>query len=661
MPKFVEILDLRGGRNGADPPISLPENQAVEMLNVDHYDGMLGRKRGGSEATTESGGTAFATGIQSIFRHVPGSDAQAAEFWGLDGAATPHLKRMAGGSTYADVTLTDNFTAASTPYAVAVSLNGKLFIAYDSAVDRLHCYDPLLAAPRVRVVGFATPSPLQPADVANQGGGAYPATLRYYRLRGAQISGSRYIRRSEASTSQSITPSGAGLSIRITPSTMPGEQATHWEVEVSTDDTTWYVLAGPGAPTSSIAVGTTFIDDTTLTSAYTTLPSAEQAGLYTAPTSVKYLLTDGNRLIMAGSWESGGKTSRIWFTPVLGSLDRGDDERLPNTSTQKNFVDLNENDGGSITALGGPIQGAVFAFKYRNGVYKLTPTGDVSAPYLPRKIADNVGCIAHKGCVVARDEVGNPALYFPAVEGPYRLVVVGGVTQLQYLGRDVEDIWSGVNLAATSVLCHSVYHQTLHQVWMWIATGSSNDPDVKLVFDVLLGRVVGADRVRGGWYKHTGSQAAARCSTMMSNTLGATMSSDLKPYIGRSTGTVIWKCDTTALDDAGTAYQAYIKTRPIKIAPLGQNVGVGQTFLLAKEGSATITQTLDRDYGAETRTSTVTTVAETGTQTRVLKKFEGSDLAAAGTVQIQIGDASALAKTWSLDGLMVPIIGQEIR
>jgi hypothetical protein len=79
---------------------------------------------------------------------------------------------------------------------------------------------------------------------------------------------------------------------------------------------------------------------------------------------------------------------------------------------------------------------------------------------------------------------------------------------------------------------------------MWIATGSSNDPDVKLVFDVLLGRVVGADRVRGGWYKHTGSQAAARCSTMMSNTLGATMSSDLKPYIGRSSGTVIWKCDT---------------------------------------------------------------------------------------------------------------------
>jgi hypothetical protein len=154
MPKFVEILDLRGGRNGADPPISLPENQAVEMLNVDHYAGMLGRKRGGSEATTESGGTAFATGIQSIFRHVPGSDAQAAEFWGLDGAGTPHLKRMAGGSTYADVTLTDNFTAASTPFAVAVSLNGKLFIAYDSAVDRLHCYDPLLAAPRVRVVGL---------------------------------------------------------------------------------------------------------------------------------------------------------------------------------------------------------------------------------------------------------------------------------------------------------------------------------------------------------------------------------------------------------------------------------------------------------------------------------------------------------------------------
>jgi hypothetical protein len=165
---------------------------------------------------------------------------------------------------------------------------------------------------------------------------------------------------------------------------------------------------------------------------------------------------------------------------------------------------------------------------------------------------------------------------------------------------------------------------------------------VKVVFDVLLGRVVEADRVRRGWYKHTGSQAAARCSVMMSNTLGATMSSDLKPYIGRSTGTAIWKCDTSATDDAGTAFQAYIKTKPVKVAVLGQNVGVGPTHLLAKASSATITQTIDRDYGLETRTSTVS-LAAAASETRVLRKFEASAAAGAGTVQFQWGDGSALA------------------
>jgi hypothetical protein len=149
---------------------------------------------------------------------------------------------------------------------------------------------------------------------------------------------------------------------------------------------------------------------------------------------------------------------------------------------------------------------------------------------------------------------------------------------------------------------------------------------------------------------------------MMSNTLGATMSSDLKPYIGRSSGTVIWKCDTAALDDAGTAYQAYIKTRPIKIAPLGQNIGVGQTHLLGSAAGVTtnITQTVDRDYGLETRTATVSLLIGSS-QSRVLAKVEGSDMAGAGTLQFQWGDASALANGWTLDAAMIPIIGQEIR
>jgi hypothetical protein len=148
----------------------------------------------------------------------------------------------------------------------------------------------------------------------------------------------------------------------------------------------------------------------------------------------------------------------------------------------------------------------------------------------------------------------------------------------------------------------------------------------------------------------------------MSNTLGATMSRDLKPYIGRASGTAIWKLDTSATDDAGTAFQAYIKTKPLILAPIGQNVGVGQSILVAKAlAGCTITQTLDRDYGLETRTSTALLTAE-GSESRVIRKFEASDLSQAGAVQVQLGDGSAIASgAWVLDALELPIFPQEQR
>jgi hypothetical protein len=339
----------------------------------------------------------------------------------------------------------------------------------------------------------------------------------------------------------------------------------------------------------------------------------------------------------------------------LGSSDKSDDERSPNQTNQKNFVDLNENDGGAITGLGGPIYGVPYAFKYRQ-VWKLNPTGDVTAPYLPRKVADGIyGAIAHKAIVTAKDQQGNPAIYFLGPEGPCRIVIVDGRSTPQYLGRDVEDIWSGINLAATTVVAHGIYHADKHQVWFWIATGSSNDPDTKIVFDVLLGRFTEGERVRGGWFKHTGNSAAARCSTMFSNTLAASMSRDLKPYIGRASGTVIWKLDTATTNDAGTNFAAEVKSRPIPIAPLGTKVGMGQSTLLAKAASGvTITQTLDRDFGLETRTSSVVLTAS-ASETRVVKKFEASELAQADTIQVTLGDSAAASNAWTLDQWTAPV------
>jgi hypothetical protein len=232
----IVVDDLRGGRNDTDAPMSLPLNQATEFLNCDWKDTQFGRKRGGATAVSQTGGTAFSSGLQTIERHVPGAAETAAELWGIDGAATPIWKRLTGGTTWADVTV-DDAVSTRPQDIVGTALNGKRFFAYDSSVDRLHVYDPSLSSPRVRRVGFATPGAAP--TTANGGAGAYPAVLRYYRVRWIQTSGTRLIRRSEPSASDDFTPSGTDGHVVVTRPTAASEGETHWEVEVSTDNSTW--------------------------------------------------------------------------------------------------------------------------------------------------------------------------------------------------------------------------------------------------------------------------------------------------------------------------------------------------------------------------------------------------------------------------------------
>lgn len=651
-PKPIVFNDLRGGRNDTDPPMELPMNQAVEFLNMDWKDATFGRKRGGATSLSLTGGTAFGGGgseIVSLFRFVPGTDEASAQLFGTDG--TGLTKRLTGGTSWADVTKSDTLTSFFVPMS-ATTLNGKLFIAYtSSAVDRLHVWD----GSTIRRVGIS-PGTNAPT-VANTGAGAYAATLRYYRVRFSQGNyNSSPVRISEPTPSVSFTPSGAGTAARITRPTAPGEGETLWIVEGSTDNSTFYIL-------TEVAIATTTYDDTVAPSAYSAGTLSPTSGTFALVPSAKYVITDGNRLLMAGSRESGGatsadKNSRIWFTPVLGSLDKGDDERIPNTTTQKNWVDLNENDGGGVTGLGGPINGIPYAFKNRQ-IWKLRPTGDVTAPYLPRKIADGVGCISHQSIAVGEDHIGRPALYFMSHRGPYRITFDGAV---EYLGRDNETTWRSVQLAATTINAHSVYYTDLHQWWLWVAVNNSISPDVKMILDVQRGFPDSNGQIRGGWAKHTGPSADANCSVMFSNTVGVSDSLDLKPYIGYGSSCLILKCDTSDTDDNGTDFQAYATTRPVlATADLGSKCGIGESTLLAKAASAqSVTVTINRDFGKETRAVTVS-IAPAASETRVVKKVEGSEMGEADVVQMTVGDSAASDAVWTVDALITPVIPQEVR
>jgi hypothetical protein len=170
------------------------------------------------------------------------------------------------------------------------------------------------------------------------------------------------------------------------------------------------------------------------------------------------------------------------------------------------------------------------------------------------------------------------------------------------------------------------------------------------------------ERVRGGWSQFTGEIAEARCAVMFSNTLGATMSRDLKPYIGQSKASAtILKADTSDLTDNATTFRGYIRSRPYTPAGLAINFGLEESYLVAETSTdTTIRLSVIRDMGVETRTSDVVLTAS-GSETYTLKKFEACDLSQAWCAQLEIGDAAAVAATWTLEGFTVPVPVQERR
>lgn len=633
---LIILSDLTGGRNGTDPPHAMPENQCVEALNVDWYQTTFARKRGGAAAFTITGVT-FAGVISTALTHTPAADDSKRELWLID--ATPTVGRTSASTTFSSPTLKDAISG-TTQTIHGASLNGKLFLSYDSAVDRLHVWD----TSTVRRVGMATPAAPTAADT---GSGSYAATARNYKVCYIEKSGSDIIRRSEPSALVAFTPSGSGTAARVTKPAAVSEGETHWELYGAADAI--YVLL------ATTVVGTTTVDDSTAPASYLG-DAIPVASANVVPVSWKYLVSDGNRLLGAGSWETGNKNNRVWFTPVLGSSDVGDDERIPNTTSQKNFIDIDENDGDVITGFGPALSGQVLVFK-RRSTWALVTTGISTAPFRRFSVSGSIGCIAQKSVLVAPDENGDAAVYWMSAKGPYRL----GTSGLQFMGRDNEDVWLTMNLDATTVICHGVSFVDKHQVWWWLSTGANNDPDTLMVFDTELGRLDELGFVRGGWSKFDGNLASARCSVAYASSIAASAPTRSVPCLGQHGAAArFWHADTGTAD-AGTAFKATVKTGLVIPWGLGRNGAVSESHLLAKASAGvTITQTIDRDYGLQTRTSTALLTAA-GSETRVQKQFEGSSMADAGVVQFQVGDASAASNTWQLDALIVPATAKQQR
>lgn len=629
------------GRDGSTPKLRMPDDKCREAMNIDWFESSLGRRRGGASAVSLTGGTGQSGVISSLFSFVPAGDQSGREMWSIDDAATPRFKRLAGGTSWADVTLKAN--VATKPWEITgAAFNGKFFFCYDTTVNRLQVWDPVTGSVRYAGIDKAA----APTG-ANTGSGTYAATIRYYKVRWVEQRSSVTYRAGELSSALTATPSGSGTGYVVTQPTPPGEGETHWELFASPDGAN-YFRQNSDAP---IAVATTTYTDSTNPSSYSgTVPPDVNA--FIAPPSAKYIVADHNRLVMGGAWETSAgnsmtpKGNRFWWTAPLGATDNGDDERIENTSLIKNYDDIDED----LTGIAPPLNGSILIFSY-GGVWKAVNTGLAAAPYVTFRIDGAAGCIHHKTIVKGVDENGDPCIYWLSPIGMCRF----GTAGFQKCNEDIDDIWRTVNLSATTIVAHGVYYRDIHQVWWWVATGSSNEPDTKIVFDTNLGKVVENNAVRYGWSQANGDSAAARCSCVMSSTLGATMSRTLKPHIGRSTGTLIWKCDT-GTQDSGTNYQAYVKSKDFMPWGLGKKGGMAEEAIIAAAASSGVTLTLStiRDFGAETLTSTLLLTAD-GTETEIVKQADDSRFTEAKAIQFQLGDAAAVNASWNLDAVIARV------
>lgn len=646
------------GRNGADSPITLDETEAVEVLNMDFAEGALGRKRRGATAEVLTAGPTWQ--IYGLFRHVPaGTTETGAELWAigvqLDTTVVAAFRRAPAPSVVWTMPSQVNNTGPTFPTEnSAATLNGKLFLAYEGTANRLRVWD----GTSIRVVGLIVPGAAP--TLANGGTGTYPPVKHYFRVAWAEIGGTPeapdHIRRSELSPAASFTPSGTGAHIAVTLPTPPGEGETHWLVYVSPDDRySNYSLAGV-KPIADTVFG--YASGPQLSSGEEAPPIA---GLHIPPPNAKYLITDGNRLLMAGAYmttslpgQTVPKNNRVWYTRVLGSSDIGDDESIPNTAAsgtvpaQKNWIDIGENDGGAITGLG-IVEGVVFVFKRRQ-TWRLVPTGDDLSPYQAFLVSNEIGAMNHKSIVAGEDAAGAPVLYFYSFRGPYQINLSGLLT---YLGRPIEDVWQARPELQPKTF--GVYYAERRQVWHHIYGLTPEDHRIA-VYDV----------DRGGWSLFTTAGKVYLCAAMYSETVAMgptgvmTASVNLKPFFGTAEPAVLWKYDiTTAADDVGVPFRALVKSRPFFPAGIGTRVLTQDALLLAEAASGvTLTLTVDRDFGRETRAATVSLTPD-GAETRVMRRVEDSGVGMAGVVQLQVGDEAPVSNYWVLEAVSVPVGPQE--
>lgn len=662
------ISSLRGGLDDTPAVMTLASDACTVAENVEFVISTLGERRKGCEAIDLSSNITDGNRevVSWMYRHTPTNNEGEAELWvfSQDLAGTvPNFeyKDIAG---WNNVIPDDNVSCADGKghRIQAQSLHGKLFFAYDSTLDRLHVWD----GTSLRRVGVA--EPLQPPSVADQGAGTLD-TLRYYRVRFITLDGSTIVAQSEPSDDVSITPSGTGASIRVTidAGTMGAENhVTHWQLEASLDDTNYYRIA-------TTPIGTTTYDDSTPASPGYNIDGnvlSADIGDYTPPGSAKFLSVDEDRLLMGGNWEDPALASRVTWTPVFADPGSANDERVE--LDQDPYLDLDGYEGGEITGMSKSVNGYIFVFK-RDHIYRLVRTNQRAKAYEATCITKARGALPGS-LVEAINQEGQPSLYFLDKNvGPTRLSDKG----LQWCGRDLQTLWSRVNVNAV-VPCHGVYYGAVRQLHYWLAVDDADYPNFKIILHVTEMRDT-EEGGRRGWVTvgKDNRIATAHSSVMFSDNVDTSddRSLHLVPFIGKlrwvvgvnTINDLIQMCDVGGTDahtsgDTLSAYRGKVTSKPFALAGLLDQHGIlsGAILINAMDtpDGIVFVQAI-RDFGAETKTVPVEFYTP-GDETHLVVKLDDLSFSELYALQISLGDLDdnvTPPETWGIDMLQLRVTG----
>lgn len=360
--------------------------------------------------------------------------------------------------------------------------------------------------------------------------------LNHYNLGARTALGSHYYRtrfttqvagvtthRSEPSDATLLPVVASNQQITVSRPALIDENESHWEVEASLDDATYYVIA-------TLPIATTTWADTVNEGLYATYPLSDPIGTYGLVPSGRLLSVDKDRLVIGASHETVSEDSFLRWTPVGNDPLPGADERLNKTTDPE--INLDGREGGGLTSLSRVLNGYFYAFKGSH-IYKVMSTGELVGAYDALCITKTRGALPFS-LIEASDQAGRPSIYFwDQLVGPMRIGMDAG---LQACGADLRPLVARVNIDADRV-CHGVYYASKIQVHWWIAVDGATTPNWKAVLQTNEIRSTPELGARRGWsvVPAPARIASALCSCMFANNNETTnpRSRQLVPFIGK--------------------------------------------------------------------------------------------------------------------------------